>query len=255
VRNYTVVTLAYWADTLADGAIRTLVLFYFYELGYTALQVASLFLFYEVFGILTNLYGGYLGARFGLKRTLFLGLGTQLVALAMLGARPESALTVAYVMASQALSGIAKDLTKMSSKSAVKLVAGDSQGRLYRWVAVLTGSKNALKGVGFFLGSLMLSTIGFQAAVWVLWWRPRWSWPRPDARGLGPPTRAPGSARACATSRQRAVRRVFLPCAGCVVRGGAAGFMSSVLIGHSGRPGLHGAVGDRLRRRTGPRPP
>jgi hypothetical protein len=168
VRNYTVVTLAYWADTLADGAIRTLVLFYFYELGYSALQVASLFLFYEVFGILTNLYGGYLGARFGLKRTLFLGLGTQLVALAMLGMRPESALTVAYVMASQALSGIAKDLTKMSSKSAVKLVAGDSQGRLYRWVAVLTGSKNALKGVGFFLGSLMLSTIGFQAAVWVL---------------------------------------------------------------------------------------
>ncbi len=168
VRNYAIVTLAYWADTLADGAIRTLVLFYFYQLGYSALQVASLFLFYEVFGIVTNLCGGYLGSRFGLKSTLFMGLGTQIVALAMLALLPSGALPVAYVMASQALSGIAKDLTKMSSKSAVKLIAGDSQGRLYKWVALLTGSKNALKGVGFFLGSLMLSTLGFQASVWSL---------------------------------------------------------------------------------------
>ena len=168
VRNYALVTLAYWADTLADGAIRTLVLFYFYRLGYSALQVASLFLFYEIFGIVTNLCGGYLGSRFGLKTTLFMGLGTQLVALSMLGLMPPSALTVAYVMVSQALSGIAKDLTKMSSKSAVKLVAGDGEGRLYKWVALLTGSKNALKGVGFFLGSVLLSTIGFQASVWTL---------------------------------------------------------------------------------------
>ena len=168
VRNYALVTLAYWSDTLADGAIRTLVLFYFYNLGYNALQVASLFLFYEIFGIVTNFCGGYLGSRFGLKTTLFLGLGTQLVALGMLGLLPPNALTVAYVMVSQALSGIAKDLTKMSSKSAVKLVAGESQGRLYKWVALLTGSKNALKGVGFFLGSLLLSWLGFQASVWTL---------------------------------------------------------------------------------------
>src|SRR5688572_24531819 len=168
VRNYALVTLAYWCDTLADGAIRTLVLFYFYQLGYSALQVASLFLFYEIFGIVTNFCGGYLGSRFGLKTTLFMGLGTQLVALSMLALMPPSALTVAYVMVSQAFSGIAKDLTKMSSKSAVKLVAGESEGRLYRWVALLTGSKNALKGVGFFLGSLLLSVIGFQASVWSL---------------------------------------------------------------------------------------
>jgi len=168
VRNYAIVTLAYWADTLADGAIRMLVLFYFYQLGYSALQVASLFVFYEVFGIITNLCGGYLGARFGLKSTLFLGLGTQLAALGLLGLLPPGGLTVAWVMASQALSGIAKDLTKMSSKSAVKLVAGENQARLYRWVSWLTGSKNALKGVGFFLGSLMLTTMGFQAAVWCL---------------------------------------------------------------------------------------
>lgn len=168
VRNYAIVTLAYWGDTLADGAIRTLVLFYFYQLGYTAFQVASLFLFYEIFGIITNLCGGYLGARFGLKSTLFAGLSTQLVALSMLVVLPPSALTVVYVMISQALSGIAKDLTKMSSKSAVKLVAGENEGRLYRWVALLTGSKNALKGVGFFLGTLLLSFIGFQRAVMVI---------------------------------------------------------------------------------------
>src|SRR6266436_8163184 len=168
VRNYALVTLAYWCDTLADGAIRTLVLFYFYKLGYSALQVASLFLFYEIFGIITNFCGGYLGSRFGLKTTLFMGLGTQLLALSMLALMPPSALTVFYVMGSQALSGIAKDLTKMSSKSAVKLVAGESEGRLYRWVALLTGSKNALKGVGFFTGSLLLSLIGFRAAVWSL---------------------------------------------------------------------------------------
>src|SRR4026208_222707 len=138
VRNYAVVTVAYWADTLADGAIRTLVLFYFYQLGYSALQVASLFLFYEIFGVITNFCGGYLASRFGLKTTLFMGLGTQLVALSMLALMPPSALTVAYVMVSQALSGIAKDLTKMSSKSAVKLVGGESEGRVYKWGAVLT---------------------------------------------------------------------------------------------------------------------
>jgi hypothetical protein len=81
---------------------------------------------------------------------------------------PQSLLTVAYVMVSQALSGIAKDLTKMSSKSAVKLVAGDGEGQLYRWVAWLTGSKNALKGVGFFLGSMLLSLMSFPQAVAVL---------------------------------------------------------------------------------------
>ena len=123
LRNYVLVTGAYWADTVADGAIRLLVLFYFYELGYSPLAVASLFLFYELFGIITNLVGGFAAARFGLKTTLFAGLGVQVVALLMLGLAPESLLVVPYVMASQALSGIAKDLTKMSSKSAVKLAA------------------------------------------------------------------------------------------------------------------------------------
>jgi predicted MFS family arabinose efflux permease len=126
-------------------------------------------LFYEVFGIITNLVGGFLAARFGLRTTLLMGLGTQLVALSMLALAPEGWLVVAYVMAAQALSGIAKDLTKMSSKSAVKLIVPeDAAATLYRWVAILTGSKNALKGFGFFLGGLLLTIVGFQTALLIL---------------------------------------------------------------------------------------
>jgi MFS family permease len=169
LRNYVLVTGAYWADTITDGATRMLVLFYFYNLGYSPLAVASLFIFYEVFGILTNLFGGYIGARFGLKTTLFIGLGTQLVALSMLAFAPQPWLVVAWVMASQALSGIAKDMTKMSSKSAVKLIVPEeASATLYRWVSILTGSKNALKGVGFFLGGLLLTLLDFQTALRLL---------------------------------------------------------------------------------------
>ena len=169
LRSYALVTGAYWADTVADGASRVLVLFFFYERGYSPFAVASLFLFYEVFGIITNLVGGWLAARFGLKTTLLGGLATQVVALSMLALVPLTWLVVAYVMAAQALSGIAKDLTKMSSKSAVKLVApAGAPDALFRWVAILTGSKNALKGIGFFLGGLLLTLVGFRAALLML---------------------------------------------------------------------------------------
>jgi predicted MFS family arabinose efflux permease len=168
LRNYVLVTAAYWADTLTDGAIRMLVLLYFNQQGYSAIQVAMLFLFYEVFGIVTNLVGGWLAARLGLKTTLFAGLGTQVVALTMLALNPAW-LTVPYVMVAQALSGIAKDLTKMSSKSAIKLVvAQDAHSTLFKWVSLLTGSKNALKGVGFFVGGLLLYSVGFQPSVFIL---------------------------------------------------------------------------------------
>ena len=169
LRNYALVTGAYWADTLADGASRMLVLFYFFERGYSPFKVAMLFLFYEVFGIITNLVGGFLAARLGLRATLIGGLSVQLVALGMLAVPPASWLVVPYVMAAQALSGIAKDLTKMSSKSAVKLIVPeDAPGTLYKWVAILTGSKNALKGVGFFVGALLLSVVGFRVALAML---------------------------------------------------------------------------------------
>lgn len=169
VRTYAYVTATYWADTITDGAIRVLVLFYFYQLGYSPLQVASLFIFYEVFGVITNLFGGWIAARWGLKSTLVGGLSLQIGALLMLALAPTAWLVVPYVMVSQAVSGVAKDLTKMSSKSAVKMVVPEgASDALFRWVAVLTGSKNALKGVGFFLGGVLLSTVGFKPALAML---------------------------------------------------------------------------------------
>ncbi|MBU0562678.1 organoarsenical effux MFS transporter ArsJ [Stutzerimonas kunmingensis] len=165
VRQYLIVTGNYWAFTLTDGALRMLVVLHFHSLGYTPLQIAALFLFYEVFGVVTNLVGGYLGARLGLNRTMNLGLALQVVALLMLTV-PAAWLTVPWVMGAQALSGIAKDLNKMSAKSSIKLLVPDSQqGTLYKWVAILTGSKNALKGVGFFLGGALLTLLGFAGAV------------------------------------------------------------------------------------------
>ncbi|WP_428773611.1 organoarsenical effux MFS transporter ArsJ [Vibrio sp.] len=165
VRQYMLVTFNYWNFTLTDGALRMLVVLYFHDLGYSALEIASLFLFYEFFGVVTNLVGGWLGARLGLNRTMNLGLAMQIVALSML-AVPVGYLTIPWVMAAQALSGIAKDLNKMSAKSAIKtLVPANQQGALYKWVAILTGSKNALKGAGFFVGGLLLSWLGFAHAV------------------------------------------------------------------------------------------
>ena len=165
VRQYLVVTANYWAFTLTDGALRMLVVLHFHSLGYTPLEIAALFLFYEIFGVVTNLIGGWLGARIGLNRTMNLGLALQVVALLML-TLPASALSVPWVMAAQALSGIAKDLNKMSAKSAIKLLVPEQQqGTLYKWVAILTGSKNALKGVGFFLGGALLVLLGFTGAV------------------------------------------------------------------------------------------
>ena len=168
VRQYLLITGNYWAFTLTDGALRMLVVLHFHQLGYSPLQIAMLFLFYEVFGVITNLVGGWLGARIGLNRTMNIGLAMQVVALSMLLV-PAAWLTVPWVMGAQALSGIAKDLNKMSAKSSIKLlVPGDRQGTLYRWVAALTGSKNALKGIGFFLGGALLATVGFAAAVAIM---------------------------------------------------------------------------------------
>ena len=165
IRQYLLVTGNYWAFTLTDGALRMLVVLHFHALGYTPLQIAALFLFYEIFGVVTNLVGGYLGARLGLNRTMNIGLGMQVAALLMLTV-PAALLTVPWVMAAQALSGIAKDLNKMSAKSSIKLLVADGQqGTLYKWVAILTGSKNALKGVGFFLGGALLAMLGFQGAL------------------------------------------------------------------------------------------
>ena len=173
IKQYLVITGNYWAFTLTDGALRMLVVLYFNQLGYSPLSIAMLFLFYEIFGVVTNLVGGWLGARLGLNKTMNIGLAMQVVALLMLTV-PSEYLTVVFVMAAQALSGIAKDLNKMSAKSAIKLLVpktgqvNESEQKLYQWVALLTGSKNALKGIGFFLGGLLLTLLGFKGALMLM---------------------------------------------------------------------------------------
>tara|TARA_R110001592_G_scaffold43042_10_gene139793 strand:- start:459 stop:1715 length:1257 start_codon:yes stop_codon:yes gene_type:complete len=168
LRQYLLVTFNYWNFTITDGALRMLVVLYFYQLGYSPLNIALLFLFYEIFGVITNLVGGWLGARVGLNRTMNIGLGMQVFALLLLTV-PSEWLAIPWVMMAQALSGIAKDLNKMSAKSSIKtLIPNNQQGKLYHWVAVLTGSKNALKGAGFFIGGLLLTLVGFQIALVIM---------------------------------------------------------------------------------------
>ena len=175
LQQYGIVTVNYWAFTLTDGALRMLVVFHFHKLGYSTLEIAFLFLFYEFFGVVTNLYGGWIGARYGLRLTLWVGTLLQILSLVMLipvAASWPKLLSVGYVMVAQAISGIAKDLNKMSAKSAIKTVVPETpddaqrgEKQLFKWVAILTGSKNALKGVGFFLGAVLLTMFGFNAAV------------------------------------------------------------------------------------------
>ncbi|KAM3090486.1 organoarsenical effux MFS transporter ArsJ [Phormidesmis sp. 146-35] len=171
-KHYILVTLTYWGFTITDGALRLLVLLYFNNIGYTPIQIASLFLFYEVFGVVTNFLGGWIGSQLGLKVTLYTGIGLQIFSLVLLSfLNPGWAqwLAVLYVMVAQAFSGIAKDLTKMSTKSAIRLVVPqDAQSALFKWVAILTGSKNALKGVGFFVGSALLGLFGFVNSLWIM---------------------------------------------------------------------------------------
>lgn len=172
-RNYTIVTAAYWGFTLTDGALRMLVLLHFYQLGYSPFALAFLFLLYEAAGVVANLIGGWLATRFGITKMLMTGLVTQISGLTLLSQlNPEwtAAMSVAWVLVAQGICGVAKDLTKTASKSAIKITAAQvgeqDAGQLFKWVAWFTGSKNAMKGVGFFLGGLMLETLGFQWSLW-----------------------------------------------------------------------------------------
>jgi hypothetical protein len=165
---YIAVTAAYWAFMLTDGALRMLVLLHFHTLGFSPVHLAYLFVLYEIAGVITNLGAGWIAARFGLTSTLYAGLGLQvlaLLALAQLDPGWAIGTSVAFVMLVQGASGVAKDLAKMSSKSAVKLLAPSQDGALFRWVAILTGSKNMVKGAGFLLGAVLLATLGFVWAV------------------------------------------------------------------------------------------
>lgn len=170
-RNYAIVTSAYWGFTLTDGALRMLVLLHFYRLGYSPFTLAFLFLLYEAAGVVANLLGGWLATRFGISRMLMVGLITQIAGFLLLSALSPAwtaTMSVAWVVLAQGVCGVAKDLTKTASKSAIKITAGQASGQLFKWVAWFTGSKNAMKGVGFFLGGLLLDQLGFQGALWVM---------------------------------------------------------------------------------------
>ena len=170
-RQYLLVTSAYWGFTLTDGALRMLVLLHFFKLGFSPFTLAFLFLLYEAAGIVANLLGGWLATRFGITRMLMVGLSTQIIGFLLLSAvSPDwsMALSVAWVVVAQGVCGIAKDLTKTASKSAIKLTAGQVSEKLFKWVAWFTGSKNAMKGVGFFLGGLLLDAMGFQGALYLM---------------------------------------------------------------------------------------
>ena len=175
-RNYAIVTAAYWGFTLTDGALRMLVLLHFFRLGYSPFTLSFLFLLYEAAGIAANFIGGWLATRFGITRMLTIGLSTQIIGFLVLSALSPgwaAVFSVAWVVAAQGICGVAKDLTKTASKSAIKVAekearAENSDGRLFRWVAWFTGSKNAMKGFGFFLGGLLLQTLGFRLSLWVM---------------------------------------------------------------------------------------
>ena len=170
-RNYLIVTASYWSFTLTDGALRMLVLLHFYSLGYTPFMLASLFLLYEAAGIFANLGGGWLATRFGIPRMLAVGLVLQIGGLLLLSALNPAwgaTLSVAWVVMAQGISGVAKDVTKTASKSAIKATSEGGAGQLFRWVAWFTGSKNAMKGFGFFVGGFLLQAAGFRAALWLM---------------------------------------------------------------------------------------
>lgn len=169
-RQYLVVTASYWGFTLVDGALRMLVLFHFFKLGYSPFTLAFLFLLYEFAGIVANLGGGWLATRFGIPRMLAVGQGLQIASLLMLSFLNPSwtmAASVIWVVVAQGIAGLAKDFTKTASKSAIKTTSGDGAGQLFKWVAYFTGSKNAMKGIGFFIGGLLLDLIGFRGALWL----------------------------------------------------------------------------------------
>ena len=169
--QYLTVTGTYWGFTLSDGALRLLVLFHFFKLGYSPFTLALLFLMYEVAGIIANLGGGWLATRFGIPRMLLLGIAMQILGLMFLSCLDPTFgpfISVIWVVVAQGISGLAKDITKTASKSAIKVVKIDEGEGLFRWVAWFTGSKNAMKGVGFFLGGVMLTTIGFRGGLWLM---------------------------------------------------------------------------------------
>ncbi len=162
------ITFSYLGFSLTDGAIRVLVVLFFHHQGFSPFQIASLFLLYEIAGIFTNFLGGWIGTKLGLNTTLIAGMLLQVASMALLTVE-NALLTVPYIMLMQGFCGIAKDLVKMSCKSSLKVINQEGEsGRLFKWVSLLTGSKNSMKGAGFLVGGLMLTYQGFQRSMGIM---------------------------------------------------------------------------------------
>ena len=246
-RMYAVVTASYWGFTLTDGALRMLVLLHFYSLGYTPFMLAFLFLLYETAGIFANLGGGWLATRFGIPRMLMTGLTLQITGLLLLSALDptwSAAFAVAWVVAAQGIAGVAKDITKTASKSAIKTTSEGGSGQLFRWVAWFTGSKNAMKGVGFFCGGLLLETLGFRGALWLMAGvlacilvGVALSLPRTLGQAKASKSFRELFAKSPAINLMAAARIFPVRLAGCLVRGGPAGvsLQPGLALSRSGR--------------------
>ena len=177
IKDYITVTLNYWVFTFTDGALRIIVLLHFYKEGFSPFLIALLFLSYEFAGVFTNLIGGWLSTNYGIKRMLGVGLVIQslgLVCLSVVNTAWGTVIATVWILFCQGLCGVAKDFTKTASKSAIKLTSDKLEGieskdsRLFRWVAWFTGSKNAMKGIGFLGGGLLLTVFGFQNSLWLM---------------------------------------------------------------------------------------
>lgn len=157
---FAVISISYLLFTVTDGALRMIVLLHAYNLRFSAMQVAVMFVLYELAGVFTNLGAGLAGARWGIKMTLITGLCLQLLTYGLLFAWDEKwsqTQAIVYVTVVQMFGGVAKDLTKLGGKTVTKLVTPDEQStKLFKLVSLLTGWKNSLKGVGYFLGSALL---------------------------------------------------------------------------------------------------
>ena len=171
LKNFLIITNTYLFFSLTDGAIRMIVLLHFFHLGFSPLSLAFLFLLYELVGVITNLVGGWFASFYGIKRMFTFGVLLQIFGLFFLSFYSPSweiYSSIIWVMIAQGISGIAKDISKTSSKSAIKIVSGDGKGILFKWVSWFTGLKNASKGLGFFVGSLLIEIIGFQYSLYIL---------------------------------------------------------------------------------------
>mmetsp|Transcript_19708 Transcript_19708/g.29246 ORF Transcript_19708/g.29246 Transcript_19708/m.29246 type:complete len:265 (+) Transcript_19708:113-907(+) len=171
LRPFVIISSSYLLFTITDGAARLIVLLHAYNKSFSAFEVALMFTLYELAGVVTNLLAGIMGAKWGIKVTLLTGLLLQLVSYGLLFGWQDDwskEQAILYVTMAQMWGGVAKDLTKLGGKTITKLVTPEEQEtKLFKLVSLITGWKNSLKGVGYFLGSALLQ-ISYELALSVM---------------------------------------------------------------------------------------